>query len=97
MEFHYYYLIQDIVGVFLIFVNVRIALTCTQLIFKNGVSLSAIMVLTHYVLLIAAGFCLVLNVFGLIAWAMSMLLISLSVGLTGILRVLRQRKSIASI
>lgn len=38
MEFHYYYLIQDIVGIIATFIGVRMLILCFRYIFSNKIS-----------------------------------------------------------
>lgn len=72
MEFHYYFLIQELIGALLVFINFRLAITCLRLMIRNGIKISSLALLLHYVLLIIAGVWLLLNEFAISTWRVSL-------------------------
>lgn len=82
MEFHYYYLIQDVLGVLLCFLGVRMVYLCLKIISIRGFSKNSILFLIKYNLLILAGANLLFNNFGFKPWILSIVLIITSVIIT---------------
>ncbi|MBU5307206.1 hypothetical protein NSA24_08365 [Clostridioides mangenotii] len=78
MEFHFYYIIQDIVGVMLAFLGIRMFLLCLKMISINKLSKGSIFLLIRYTLMVLAGVNLLLNKFGLRPWVISILLMILA-------------------
>lgn len=78
MEFHFYYIIQDIVGVMLAFLGIRMFLLCLKMISINKLSEGSIFLLIRYTLMVLAGVNLLLNKFGLRPWVISILLMILA-------------------
>lgn len=78
MEFHFYYIIQDIVGVMLAFLGIRMLLLCLKMISINKPSKGSIFLLIRYTLMVLAGVNLLLNKFGLRPWVISILLMILA-------------------
>lgn len=79
MEFHYYYIIQDIVGVLMAFIGIRMILSSKKS--KNGILISI-----SYALITIAGINLLFNNFGLKPWIVSIILILLSLLITNIVK-----------
>lgn len=79
MEFHYYYLIQDILGVLLAFLGFRMSLLCIKMISINKLSKSSILVLIKYVLILCAGLSLLLTSFEIKNWIISIFIIFISI------------------
>lgn len=71
MEFHYYYIIQDIIGVLLVFINLRLTYLCLRIMKIKGISKNSLVVLFHYVIYFIAGFNLLISDFGLRPWIIS--------------------------
>ncbi|WFD11104.1 hypothetical protein [Tepidibacter hydrothermalis] len=71
MEFHYYYIIQDIIGVFLVFINLRLAYVCLKIMKVRGISKKSLILLIHYLLYCIAGFNFLISDFGLRTWTVS--------------------------
>lgn len=78
MEFHYYYLIQDIVGIIATFIGVRMLILCFRYIFSNKISKSILILMLKYTLITLSGINLLINQFGTIHWIISIILIFLS-------------------
>lgn len=78
MEFHFYFIIQDIVGVMLAFLGIRMFLLCLKMISINKLSKGSIFLLIRYTLMVLAGVNLLLNKFGLRPWVISILLMILA-------------------
>ncbi|CAH2214586.1 Membrane protein [Tepidibacter aestuarii] len=72
MEFHYYYIIQDIIGVLLAFINLRLAYLCFRMIKVKGILKNLLVHLIYYITCFIAGFNLLISPFGLRAWTMSL-------------------------
>ena len=79
MEFHYYYLIQDILGVLLAFLGFRMSLLCIKMISINKLSKNSILVLIKYVLILCAGLNLLLSSFEMKNWIISIFIIFISI------------------
>lgn len=77
MNFHYYYLIQDIFGILLMFVNLRLILLCLKLLPKDK-STHMLMLIIHYACYFIAGSILLFSKFEVQTWIYS--LIFLAVG-----------------
>ena len=78
MEFHFYFIIQDIVGVMLAFLGIGMFLLCLKMISINKLSKGSIFLLIRYTLMVLAGVNLLLNKFGLRPWVISILLMILA-------------------
>ena len=78
MEFHFYFIIQDIVGVMLAFLGIRMFLLCLKMISINKLSKGSIFLLIRYTLMVLGGVNLLLNKFGLRPWVISILLMILA-------------------
>ncbi|WP_250674171.1 hypothetical protein LZ906_002790 [Paraclostridium ghonii] len=79
MEFHYYYLIQDILGVLLAFLGFRMSLLCIKMISINKLSKNSILILIKYILILCAGLNLLLTRFEVKNWLISILIILVSI------------------
>ncbi|WP_042274601.1 hypothetical protein [Faecalimicrobium dakarense] len=82
MEFHYYYLIQDFLGVLLCFLGIRMVYLCLRIIYIESLSKNSILFLIKYSLFILAGAILLFNNFELKPWILSMILIITSAIIT---------------
>lgn len=94
MEFHYYYVIQDIIGVLMAFVGVRMFMLSIQMIlskkkFKNSVSLSI-----SYALIAASGINLLFYNFEIKTWIRSIAFIILSLLIIKIVSIKNNQQSI---
>ena len=94
MEFHYYYIIQDIIGVLMAFVGIRMFILSIQMILsmrklKNAIALSA-----SYALVAVSGINLLFYNFTLKTWARSIAFIILSVAIIKIISFMNKEKSI---
>ncbi|RDY24329.1 hypothetical protein CHF27_002950 [Romboutsia maritimum] len=78
MEFHYYYLIQDIVGVMVGFVGIRMFALCIRMILSGKSSKNTILITIKYALVTISGVNLLINQFGLKPWMISIILIFIS-------------------
>lgn len=78
MEFHYYYLIQDIVGIIATFIGIRMLILCFRYIFYNKISKSILILMLKYTLITLSGINLLINQFGTSHWIISIILIFLS-------------------
>lgn len=74
MEFHFYYIIQDIVGVMLAFLGIRMFILCLKIISVNKLSKGSVLLLIRYALMILSGVNLLLNSFGAKPWIVSAVL-----------------------
>ena len=61
MGFNYLYVLLDLVGILIVFFNLRLLSTSIKLIIKTGISLSKIRLLSSYVLSIWGGGLLVVH------------------------------------
>ncbi|RDY29135.1 hypothetical protein CHL78_002175 [Romboutsia weinsteinii] len=82
MQFHYYYLIQDFVGVMLAFVGIRMLFLCLRLASSKKFTKNIVLLMTKYSLFIFAGANLLMNTFGLNHWICSILLMIISIAFT---------------
>ncbi|MBC5995336.1 hypothetical protein EAI30_07295 [Romboutsia ilealis] len=82
MEFHYYYLIQDIIGLITAFVGIRMLMLCFRFVFYNKISKVTYIFISKYMLITLAGSNLLFNQFGLKPWIISIILIFLSTVIT---------------
>lgn len=94
MEFHYYYIIQDIIGVLMAFIGIRMFVLSIQMILsmrklKNTIALSA-----SYALVAVSGINLLFYNFTLKTWARSIVFIILSVVIVKIISFMNKEKSI---
>lgn len=94
MEFHYYYIIQDIIGVLMAFIGIRMFVLSIQMILsmrklKNIIAFSA-----SYALVAVSGINLLFYNFTLKTWARSIVFIILSVVIVKIISFMNKEKSI---
>lgn len=78
MEFHYYYLIQDIVAVMVAFIGIRMFALCIRMILSGKSSKNTILITIKYALVTLSGVNLLINQFGLKPWMISIILIFIS-------------------
>ncbi|KKY01083.1 hypothetical protein VN21_10685 [Paraclostridium benzoelyticum] len=88
MEFHYYYLIQDFLGVLLCFLGIIMVYLCLKMIFIRNFSKNAMLFLIKYSLFIISGVNLLSNHFELKPWILSMILVITSFIVTPKQRIL---------
>lgn len=82
MEFHYYYIIQDIIGVLMAFVGIRMLTLSVRMLMSGKVSKSALLLTISYGLIVVSGVNLLVNEFGLMPWIISIILVLLSLLIT---------------
>lgn len=82
MEFHYYYIIQDIIGVLMAFVGIRMLTLSVRMLMSGKVSKSALLLTISYGLIVVSGVNLLVNEFGLLPWIISIILVLLSLLIT---------------
>ena len=78
MEFHLYYIIQDVIGVLISFLGIRLFLLSLKIASINKLSKGSLLLMTRYTLMILAGVNLLLNKFGLKPWIISIILMVLA-------------------
>ncbi len=88
MEFHYYYLIQDFLGVLLCFLGIIMVYLCLKMILIRNFSKNAMLFLIKYSLFIISGVNLLSNNFELKPWILSMILMITSFIITPKQRIL---------
>lgn len=88
MEFHYYYLIQDFLGVLLCFLGIIMVYLCLKMIFIRSFSKNSMLFLIKYSLFIISGVNLLSNNFELKPWILSMILMITSFIVTPKQRIL---------
>lgn len=86
MEFHYYYIIQDIVGVLMAFIGIRMFTLSIRMILSSKKSKNGILISISYALITIAGINLLFNNFGVKPWIVSIILILLSLLITNIVK-----------
>ncbi|EQK44890.1 hypothetical protein [Paraclostridium bifermentans] len=86
MEFHYYYIIQDIVGVLMAFIGIRMFTLSIRMILSSKKSKNGILISISYALITIAAINLLFNNFGLKPWIVSIILILLSLLITNIVK-----------
>lgn len=91
MEFHYYYIIQDFIGVLMAFVGIRMLLLSIKMISSGRKSKSAILLTINYALIIISGVNLLMNKFGLKPWIISIILVILSFIITRIASNIKEK------
>ncbi len=79
MEFHYYYIIQDIVGVLMSFLGIRLCTLTIRFIISGRRSTNTILVLVKYFLITIAGVNLLMTKFSLKSWIVSIVLLFISI------------------
>jgi hypothetical protein len=78
MEFHLYYIIQDVIGVLISFLGIRLFSLSLKIASINKLSKGSLLLMTRYTLMILAGVNLLLNKFGLKPWIISIILMVLA-------------------
>jgi hypothetical protein len=81
MEFHYHYIIQDIVGILMAFVGIRMFALSIRMILSGRKSKNTILLLIKYILITLSGVNLIINKFGLKHWIISIILILLVIAI----------------
>lgn len=82
MDFHYYYIIQDIIGVLMTFVGIRMFTLSIKMIVSGKKTKSAVLISIKYALIIVAGVNFLISTFGLKPWIISIVLFILSIIIT---------------
>ncbi|RDY26216.1 hypothetical protein CHL78_014445 [Romboutsia weinsteinii] len=78
MEFHYYYLIQDIIGLIVAFIGVRMVTLCFKMMLSSKMSKNIFLLILKYTLVTASGANILFNHFGLKPWIISIILMFIS-------------------
>ena len=87
MEFHYYYIIQDIIGILMAFIGIRMfALSIRMILSKKKVK-NIIVLSVSYVLIAASGINLLLYNFEIETWTRSIAFVILSLLITKIVNI----------
>jgi hypothetical protein len=81
MEFHYHYIIQDIVGILMTFIGIRMFTLSIRMILSGRKSKNTILLLIKYILITLSGVNLIINKFGLKHWIISIILILLVIAI----------------
>ncbi|MCC0630342.1 MULTISPECIES: hypothetical protein [unclassified Clostridioides] len=71
MKFEYYYLIQDITGILLAFIGLRMSLIGFRILSMKGISINALLIIMKYCLFTIAGLNLLISKFGIRHWILS--------------------------
>ncbi|MDK2563708.1 hypothetical protein QOZ84_09115 [Romboutsia sedimentorum] len=79
MEFHYHYIIQDIVGILMAFIGIRMFTLSIRILLSGRRSKNTILLLIKYALITLSGVNLTINKFGLKPWIISMILVLLAI------------------
>ena len=79
MNFAYYYLIQDITGILLAFVGLRMSFLGFRILSIKGISINSLLILIKYCLFTIAGLNLLISKFGIIHWILSICMIAISI------------------
>ncbi|MDB0438015.1 hypothetical protein C4R89_00500 [Clostridioides difficile] len=82
MHFKYYYLIQDIIGVLLAFIGLRMSILSFKIISIKGISINTILILIKYCLFTIAGVNLLIFNFGIKHWILSICILIISTIIT---------------
>lgn len=82
MDFHYYYIIQDIIGVLMAIVGLRMLTLSIRMIVSGKKTKSAVLISIKYALITAAGVNFLISTFGLKPWIISIILVLLSIIIT---------------
>lgn len=78
MDFEYYFIIQDVVGVLIGLLGLKLSIIYSMLIFRKEASSKNILCLIGNIMLIISGAILVVSDFNLQAWLVSIMFIMLS-------------------
>ncbi|MDK2586076.1 hypothetical protein QOZ83_09410 [Romboutsia sedimentorum] len=81
MEFHYHYIIQDIVGILMAFIGIRMFTLSIRILLSGRRSKNTIVLLIKYALITLSGVNLTINKFGLKPWIISMILVLLAIAI----------------
>ncbi|HGM3508990.1 TPA: hypothetical protein ACKOR7_003600 [Clostridioides difficile] len=79
MKFEYYYLIQDITGILLAFVGLRMSILGFRILSIKGISINTLLILIKYCLFAIAGLNLLISKFGITHWILSFCIILISI------------------
>ena len=79
MEFHYYYIIQDIIGVLMAFVGIRMLTLIIKMGLNGPKNKNIILIFIKYALVTLAGVNFLISKFGIKPWIVSIILTLLSI------------------
>ena len=87
MEFHYYYIIQDIIGILMAFIGIRMLALSIRMILSKKDAKNIIVLSVSYVLIGASGIILLLYNFEIKTWIRSIAFVILSLLITKIVNI----------
>ncbi|MDU4861106.1 MAG: hypothetical protein E6356_07790 [Terrisporobacter othiniensis] len=87
MEFHYYYIIQDIIGILMAFIGIRMLALSIRMILSKKDAKNIIVLSVSYVLIAASGINLLLYNFEIKTWIRSIAFVILSLLITKIVNI----------
>ncbi|MCC3865285.1 hypothetical protein K0040_13510 [Terrisporobacter petrolearius] len=87
MEFHYYYIIQDIIGILMAFIGIRMLALSIRMILSKKNAKNIIVLSVSYVLIAASGINLLLYNFEIKTWIRSIAFVILSLLITKIVNI----------
>ena len=87
MEFHYYYIIQDIIGILMAFIGIRMLALSIRMILSKKNTKNIIVLSVSYVLIAASGINLLLYNFEIKTWIRSIAFVILSLLITKIVSI----------
>ncbi|OGD16491.1 hypothetical protein A2V47_03460 [Candidatus Atribacteria bacterium RBG_19FT_COMBO_35_14] len=74
MDFHYYYLVQDIIGVLLAFLALKMLILFGLKIYRHGLSIKYSLCLIGNIMLLWAGINFMISPWGVRTWTISFML-----------------------
>jgi len=75
MEFHYYYIIQDLVGLLMLFTFSRMILLNIKLIISKGIRIKRVKLLIAHSLLLSSGVFLCINEWSFKTWIITLVVV----------------------
>ncbi|MCC3866834.1 hypothetical protein [Terrisporobacter mayombei] len=87
MDFHYYYIIQDIIGILMAFIGIRMFALSIRMILSKKNAKNIIVLSVSYVLIAASGINLLLYNFEIKTWIISIAFVILSLLITKIVNI----------
>ncbi|HBG5344875.1 TPA: hypothetical protein KQG29_002263 [Clostridioides difficile] len=79
MIFEYYYLIQDITGILLTFIGLRMSIIGFKILSMKGISINTLLIIMKYCLFTIAGLNLLIFKFGIRHWILSTCMLVISI------------------
>ncbi|HBF0729996.1 TPA: hypothetical protein KNO10_003169 [Clostridioides difficile] len=79
MKFEYYYLIQDIAGILLAFIGLRMSIIGFRILSMKGLSINTLLIVIKYCLFTIAGLNLLISKFGIKHWIWSVCMLIISI------------------